>query len=86
MSNEWQDIKKSKPAENQPVWYYFEVFDKVYDGYYSREDVSDLYNKPAGTYYTDCFSGRHGWLCDDVDYWMPREEGQEKPKFVPVVV
>lgn len=31
MSN-WQDIKVSKPAQDQPVWYYVDVFNEVYAG------------------------------------------------------
>ena len=77
--SKWFDIKQKMPEEGQPVWYYFDVADNVYDGFYNRDDVSSLYNEPEGTYFSNCFHGRHGWLCDDVTYWTPREEGQDKP-------
>lgn len=77
----WINIKEKKPEENQEVWYYFEHFNRVYSGKYSREDVSSMYEKPDGTYFSDVFYGKSGFLSDDVDWWMPRKEGEETPVF-----
>jgi hypothetical protein len=76
MSN-WQDIKVSKPKQDQPVWYYFDVFNKVYDGFYSLEDVSDTYGKPDGAYYSDCFYGRHGFFAMMLNIGFPVKRGKE---------
>jgi hypothetical protein len=72
--SKWIDIKLEKPYNDEPVYYYFNVFDKVYRGFYCEEDVSHIFNEPYGTYKSDCFYGKSGFLCDDVKYWMPRED------------
>lgn len=72
--NKWIDIHDEKPYNNEPVYYYFDFFDKVYVGYYNEEDVSEIYNEPYGKYKSNCFYGRCGFLCDDVVFWMPRDD------------
>jgi hypothetical protein len=72
--SEWLDIHDKKPYNDEPVYYYFDVFDKVYYGYYYEDDMSFFYNAPHGTYKQNTFYGRSGFLGDDVTYWMPRED------------
>ncbi len=79
--NEWKNIKIEKPKENQPVYYYFDVFDKVYEGFFCTEDNSELFDEPLGTYVSNIFYSKHGWLADDITWWMPREENSVKPIF-----
>ncbi len=55
---DWKNIKDCKPEENKPLFYYFDVFDKVYLGKYQE------------TEYGDCFYGKKGFLTDDVDSWV----------------
>lgn len=71
MNYKWKDIREEKPKDNQEVYYYFDFFDKVYRGIYNLEDISDIYKKDKGTYFSDCFSDKGGWLCDDIQFWMP---------------
>jgi hypothetical protein len=66
----WINIDDQIPEEGQKVFYYFDVFDKVYRGTFTTWTVEDM-----GT--MNCFCGC-GWLCDDVIWWMP-DEGQEFP-------
>jgi len=77
----WINIKNKKPEEEQNVWYYFDFFKRVYPGKFTREDMSYLYDKPEGTYVSDIFYGESGYLSGDVDWWMPRKEGEEMPIF-----
>jgi hypothetical protein len=82
MNKKWLDINIETPYNNEPVYYYFDVFDRVYVGYFCQEDVSFVYNKPYGTYKSNIFYSKHGFLSDDVKYWMPREDTDmiDKPK------
>lgn len=67
----WKDINQEQPEDGQEVWYYFDIFDRVYEGEYChvREDGWD-----------HMFFGDHGFLTDDVTYWMPRNKGDEMPE------
>lgn len=60
---DWIDHKKQQPEDRQKVWYFYDVVG-VHKGEYELE--------------TDCFSGRGGFLCEDVTHWMP-DTGQETP-------
>lgn len=64
----WIHIEDQKPEIGQKVFYYFGFYDKVYEGIYSQE----YYNKELyPNCIMDCFSGKSGFLCDDVTFWMP---------------
>lgn len=79
-TREWKDITQEKPTNCQEVFYYFDAFKKVYAGYYELIDNSELYKEPKGTYMSDCFYGKSGFLSGDVQYWMPRESGDIAPE------
>ena len=72
----WRHIDMSVPAENEAVWYYFGFFDRVYCGkhYSFREDGY----QPGAMSHT--FVGWGGFLTDDVTFWMPKSESEEKPE------
>lgn len=72
--NKWIDIHDEKPYNDEPVYYYFDFFDKVYIGYYCEEDTSDFFNEPYGKYKSNVFYGKGGFLGDDVIFWMPRDD------------
>ena len=76
---EWINIKNKVPEEQQKVWYYFDFFSKVYAGFYCSEDNSSIYGEPVGTYISNCFYSKHGFLNNDVEFWMPREDNDEMP-------
>lgn len=78
--SEWLRIDEHTPEENQPVYYYFGVFDCVYAGFYQKYYDEDY---PEGVF-SDCFYSKSGFLTDDVTYWMPREELPEGVYFTPV--
>lgn len=65
----WQHIDESKPMVNQPVYYYFGVFDSIYEGFYER--YSDKYYK-EGLFSDVFYSDNYGFLTDDITWWMPR--------------
>lgn len=65
----WIRIDEKLPEEGQKVFYYFEVFKQVYDGFYTKD-------KEMGF---NVFHGDHGFLGDDVTYWMPRNDGDQEP-------
>ena len=65
----WNRIDKVKPESEQKVWYWFEIFTQTYGGFYKTD-----------RYEQDVFYGDCGWLTGDVTYWMPRSDGDEKPK------
>lgn len=71
--NIWLRIDEQKPYNEQPVFYYFGFFDKIYKGAYSTEEVEFS----GKILVMDCFYGKSGFLSDDVTYWMPRIEGNE---------
>jgi hypothetical protein len=82
MANKWINIHDEKPYDDEPVYYYFH--NKVFYGFYFKEDVSCLYLMPYGTYSSNIFYGRSGFLSNDVTWWMPREDTEgiiipEKP-------
>jgi hypothetical protein len=79
MTSKWISIEDQKPEEGQPVYYYFGVFDSVYDGYY--KSYSDEYY-PQGIS-SDIFYSALGFLTDDVTWWMLREELPEGVSFFP---
>jgi len=61
----WNSIKSgSVPKENQPVWYFF--MGNAYEGFYEKCKEPE--------YGTHVFYGAHGFLTDDVDLWLPRQE------------
>lgn len=68
----WIDIREQKPEEEQDVFYYFE-FCGVCSGKYQTCKLGT-----SGIVF-DCFYGKSGFLCDDVQYWMPRKEYDEVP-------
>jgi len=69
MKQKWLRIDEQKPEKKQKVWYWFEVFKKYYEGFYNSDE-----------YKQDIFYGDCGFLTGDVTYWMPREDGDKKPK------
>lgn len=72
---EWIKISDKLPQENETVFYYFDYLG-VYAGIYNCVEDEHLGKM-------NCFSGKGGYLCDDVTHWMPRKENDfelpEKP-------
>jgi hypothetical protein len=64
----WLDIRDIKPNEDQETWYCFGKSGKVYDGFYSKSE------------YGDAFYGKHGFIINEVIYWMPIQWSKEKPE------
>lgn len=64
----WLRIDQEKPEQKQLVYYWFGFFDEVYAGKYKECDEMD------------CFFDKGGFLCGDITYWMPREEGDKMPE------
>lgn len=64
----WIKMKDQKPEEGQKVIYYFRPVG-VHRGVYNRG-----YEEEYGHY--DCFSGKGGFLTDDVTHWMPDHGGE----------
>ena len=48
----WLIITDITPEEEQPVWYYFDKSENVYDGFYSKSEHGDV------------FYGEHGFFSD----------------------
>lgn len=65
---EWINIKDKKPEPGKPVWYYFDVFNRIYDGHYYGTDKEDV------------FYGKHGFLTNDVTFWMPKNNNKKPDK------
>ena len=78
MNQKWLRIDEQKPEQNQPVFYYFGVFDRVYEVKYISTET-DFGDDDGTLYEIDYFGGMSGFLGDDVTYWMPRADGDEKP-------
>lgn len=71
MKTKWLRIDEITPAEEQNVWYWFGLFDKIYAGrYIGADECSD-----------NIFIDKGGWLSDEVTYWMPRNEGDIEPEY-----
>lgn len=75
----WHFIKDKKPIDGQEVWYFFPIFNKVYNGFYTQVDLADAFGleKPL---LCDQFYGDHGFLTDEEVYWCDREKGDKKPE------
>lgn len=71
---EWLDIQKDRPEDGQRCWYWFEVSGRVFDGVHTMVDY------PGHEARSDRFSGKGGFLTDEVTWWMPFVEGAECPK------
>jgi hypothetical protein len=67
----WKRIDRFKPAQKQEVWYWFEIFQKTYAGFYRTDSHGQ-----------DMFYGSCGWLTGDVTYWMPRYRKKPRPPTV----
>lgn len=79
MQRQWLRIDEQLPENEQDVFYYFGVFDQIYEGkYFSQETNFDDEDGPM--YTLNIFGGKCGYLSDDVTYWQPRVEGQECPE------
>ena len=63
----WHRIDKEKPHEDQKVFYWYGLPDKVYSGFYESCESEWIKN---------VFYGQGGFLTDAITYWMPRAEGQ----------
>ena len=61
---QWINIKDKAPEDGQRVIYYFAPLG-MFMGHYER------CKGEAAIYGTHCFSSAHGFLTDDVTYWMP---------------
>jgi len=57
----WLSIKDHVPEPGQKVLYYFKPLG-MFIGTYTKADPE---------YGKHCFSGKSGWLIDDVTHWMP---------------
>lgn len=80
MTTQWINIKDQQPQDHQDVWYYFGVFDKVYQGkYVLNSDTWTDDENVEHTFHMNCFYGS-GFLNDDVMFWMPYNEGDSTPE------
>lgn len=78
--SEWIDIKDQEPEVNQEVIYYFKVCG-VFRGIYERCNYPEEFYGPGWEdHYMQCFSGKSGFLCDDVTHWMPDDGREILPK------
>jgi hypothetical protein len=73
MTREWIKMSDRKPEEGQRCWYYFCIVG-VHAGTYSQVDLTEF----GLSGFADQFSGKRGFLTDDVTHWMPYDDG-EKP-------
>jgi hypothetical protein len=74
---DWILFKEQKPKNKQHVYYYFDVFDRIYEGYYE-----EYYHEELGSW-EEIFYGKHGFLGDgEVTHWTPYvDELPDKPNF-----
>lgn len=62
----WIKFSEAKPENGQHVYYYFDVFKEVYEGYYEEYWSEDTQG------YEEIFYGKHGFLGGgEVTHWMP---------------
>lgn len=74
----WIHIDERKPEQNEPVYYYFGVWDEVCAGFF---EVSTEEEEIEGM---NVFYGVDGgFLGDDVTWWLPRMELPEGIYFDP---
>jgi hypothetical protein len=69
---EWISIEEALPQENQRVIYYFR-HTGISIGIYNRVEYPKEIAGQSGIY-GNAFSGRGGFLVDDVTHWMPLPE------------
>ena len=74
--NPWININDQKPIDGQDVWYYFGVFDRMYQGtYYINEESYTDDDGVEHTFQKDCFCNNGGgFLNDDVTWWSVRDD------------
>ncbi len=78
---QWIKITDQNPTDQQDVWYYFGVFDRVYKGKYTiNQDSWTDEDNAEHTFQMDCFYGNGGFLNGDVMFWMPCNEGDTTPE------
>ena len=78
--SEWIDIKDQEPEDEQKVIYFFDVCG-VFRGIYTKEGYPEEFYGPGyEDAYSNCFSSKSGFLCDDVTHWMPDDDRLELPK------
>jgi hypothetical protein len=64
----WLHIDEHKPEQHQPVYYWFGVWDCVYEGFFEESEEEEI----KGMYVFYGVDG--GFLGDDVTWWLPRIE------------
>ena len=70
---QWINIKDKAPEDGQHVIYYFAPLG-MFMGHYERLKGDDA------LYGTHCFYSAHGFLTDDVSYWMPAPDAPGNAK------
>jgi hypothetical protein len=70
----WRRIDEEQPEHKQEVFYFFAVDKRVYAGQYIRPSKEDA------EFISHIFQSQHGFLLDDVTYWMPRSLGDPWPE------
>jgi len=74
--SKWYHIDEKVPEQGQSVYYWFGVWDQVYEGKFEISTDPDFCGMKV-------FYGNSGFLGDDVTWWMPREELPEGIRFTP---
>lgn len=72
---DWINIEDQQPEDQQPVYYWFGVFNEICEGYF--EICKDEYFEGSRIFYN-----HSGYLGDDVTWWMPREELPEGVRLI----